>query len=487
MPTENEIQMLRAVRAAGITSREEMANFMGQMGHESGGFTRLEEGFRYTQGIDQIPVASARREGNEALEAARLEALDGRPQELARLMYGGRMGNDDVGDGYFYRGRGYTQLTGEENYRNAGAGVNLELVNTPDLAADRDNAQNIALWYWENRVPQADRDDVSRATHAINGGTNGLADRLNRYDAWHAVLTPEFVVDLDAGRIRANVGVRPVAGLPAIEDGALRRLETGEEVRQLNDNLRTLNIRTDRDREVPAGQTFGRETEHAIRHFQELQSLPVTGRADPDTLQAVSRAIEQQRQAAPLERAQHDPRQNPRNEVPPDQPNQQQRAPLQNAPDAPPAGPPRRVDLDPRDRDHPDFALHQQVLNLVLKHDEKLGRKSDEKSEKMAASLTQLAKENGLSRIDHVVFSMDNGRGVKVGENVFVVQGDPGDPAHNRAHMRTDVAVNTSVVESFKQLEIVNLQQAQELLVQRQSQQTIEQTSATRGLSVSMS
>ena len=148
MPTENEIQMLRAVRAAGITSREEMANFMGQMGHESGGFTRLEEGFRYTQGIDQIPVASARREGNEALEAARLEALDGRPQELARLMYGGRMGNDDVGDGYFYRGRGYTQLTGEENYRNAGAGVNLELVNTPDLAADRDNAQNIALWYW---------------------------------------------------------------------------------------------------------------------------------------------------------------------------------------------------------------------------------------------------------------------------------------------------------------------------------------------------
>lgn len=86
MPTENELQMLRAARAAGMTSREEMANFMAQMGHESGGFTRLEESFRYTRNIDQIPVQSARREGDEALEAARLAALDGRPQELARLM-----------------------------------------------------------------------------------------------------------------------------------------------------------------------------------------------------------------------------------------------------------------------------------------------------------------------------------------------------------------------------------------------------------------
>lgn len=96
MPTDNEIEMLRAARSAGVTSRAEMANFMAQMGHESGGFTRLEEGFRYTQGIQQIPVDSAWREGPQALEAARVTALRGRPQELARLMYGSRMGNDDA-------------------------------------------------------------------------------------------------------------------------------------------------------------------------------------------------------------------------------------------------------------------------------------------------------------------------------------------------------------------------------------------------------
>ena len=49
MPNEHEISMLRAARGAGITSREEMANFMAQMSHESTGFTRLEESFRYTQ------------------------------------------------------------------------------------------------------------------------------------------------------------------------------------------------------------------------------------------------------------------------------------------------------------------------------------------------------------------------------------------------------------------------------------------------------
>lgn len=114
MPTENEIEMLRAARAAGITTREEMANFMAQLGHESGGFTRMEEGFRYTQGIQQIPVDSAHREGDVALEAARRQALAGRLEELARLMHGGRMGNDDAGDGYLYRGRGYTQTHGRE-------------------------------------------------------------------------------------------------------------------------------------------------------------------------------------------------------------------------------------------------------------------------------------------------------------------------------------------------------------------------------------
>jgi putative chitinase len=121
MPTANEIAVLQAARGDEIASRDELANFMAQISSESGGLTRLEEGFHYTRGVDQIPVDSVFREGREAAEAARLEAIAGRPQELARLMYGGRMGNDDAGDGYLYRGRGFIQLTGEDNYHATGA------------------------------------------------------------------------------------------------------------------------------------------------------------------------------------------------------------------------------------------------------------------------------------------------------------------------------------------------------------------------------
>ena len=56
MPTVNEIAMLQAARAVGITSSDDLANLMGQLSHETGGFTRLEEGFRYTRGLHQIPV-----------------------------------------------------------------------------------------------------------------------------------------------------------------------------------------------------------------------------------------------------------------------------------------------------------------------------------------------------------------------------------------------------------------------------------------------
>lgn len=301
MPTTNEIEVLQAARRANITTRDELANFMAQLSHESGGMNQLEESFRYTRGIDQIPVQSAFREGRETLEHARLAALEDRPQELARLMYGGRMGNDDAGDGYLYRGRGFTQLTGEENYRSAGAALGLDLATDPGLAANLENAARISVWYWQERVPQADRDDVSAATVAINGGVIGLRDRHERFDAWHALLTPEFVADLDAGRVRPGAGVGPAAGLGAMEDGALRRFESGVDVRQLQTDLQTLGTRDARGRQVAVNGTYDRSTEQAIRNFQEAHALPVTGRANEQTLEGIQEALQRQPRRRDLE------------------------------------------------------------------------------------------------------------------------------------------------------------------------------------------
>ena len=163
---------------------------MAQAGHESRGLSRLNESFNFTRGISQIPVEAAWRNGNAALESARQEALRGRPENLAELMYGGRMGNDAPGDALKYHGRGYLPLVGKENYERAGKALDLDLVNHPELAAQPEHAGRIAVWQWQTRVPEAAREDVREATRALNGALNGIEARQQRFDVWHQKLTP---------------------------------------------------------------------------------------------------------------------------------------------------------------------------------------------------------------------------------------------------------------------------------------------------------
>jgi putative chitinase len=208
MKKSRETQLMRDAMSAGIKSPRELANFMAQVTHESGDLKWLEESFRYTRSIDQIPVRSARREGLEALEAARTEALRGNPEKLGDLMYGGRMGNTEPGDGYRYRGRGYMQLTGKNGYRAAGDALGLDLVNHPDLAADPGNASKIAAWYWIENVQNVAPENVAGATRIINGGTNGLQDRQERFAEWEKKLTPEFIQALDPMKSLSGIAIR---------------------------------------------------------------------------------------------------------------------------------------------------------------------------------------------------------------------------------------------------------------------------------------
>jgi putative chitinase len=199
--TDRESHLLRQATDAGIESPRELANFMAQAGHESRGLSRLNESFNFTRGISQIPVEAAWRNGSDALESARQEALRGRPGDLAELMYGGRMGNDLPGDALKYHGRGYLPLTGKENYERAGRDLDLDLVNQPDLAAQPEHAGRIAVWQWQNRVPEQARQDVREATYAINGALNGVEDRLKRFEAWQQKLTPEVMERLARGEV----------------------------------------------------------------------------------------------------------------------------------------------------------------------------------------------------------------------------------------------------------------------------------------------
>lgn len=213
-------QLLLDAYAHGIRSPKELANFMAQTSHESSGLAKVEEGFRYSQGIGQIPVQYAHRHGDAELEQARQEAMHGKSEHLAELMYGGRMGNTQPGDGDKYHGRGYIQLTGKTQYEAAGQALGLPLVDEPKRASEPENARKIALWYWD-QVPTSARESVEKAAKVINqgnihakGAPNGLADREHRFEDWQRALTPEVMASLAKGEVTltpANLG--KLAGL----------------------------------------------------------------------------------------------------------------------------------------------------------------------------------------------------------------------------------------------------------------------------------
>jgi predicted chitinase len=184
-PQGRRATLERELDAAGITDPRERAMFMAQMDHETGGFRNMEESFAYRNAEQVMSVsASARRQGSKAVSEALLQG----PRALAEMMYGGRMGNTQPGDGYRYRGRGFVQLTGRANYAEAGKALGLDLVSNPELAASPEVAAKVATWYWSQKgaASAARAGDVSAVTRLINGGSNGLSARDAQYQSYLA-------------------------------------------------------------------------------------------------------------------------------------------------------------------------------------------------------------------------------------------------------------------------------------------------------------
>ncbi len=175
----------------------------------------------------------------------------------------------------------------------------------------------------------------------------------------------------------------------------------------------------------------------------------------------------------------------PRNQAMPAQPAENLRAePATPAPSYQQDTP--LVAMTPLQADHPDHALYQQIREQVTALDARHGRSFDATSERMTVSLLVLAKDNGLDRVDHVVLS--NATADKAaGHNVFVVQGELNNPAHQRAYMPTEQAVQTPVHDSLQRFEVISQQQqqiqAQQLEQQLQTER--EQQGQVRGMSMS--
>lgn len=182
----------KALAACGIRTVERAAMWIAQCGHESGGFVRLAESLNYTPeglaktwpsryAIETVPNLLANKHGRFGNKPADQRAI-------ANYVYGGRLGNDQPDDGWQYRGRGLIQVTGKANYLECGEYMRLPLVAHPELLEDREAAALSTAWFWQARG-LLDVSDVAEATKRINGGTNGLADRLRRYAKALDVLT----------------------------------------------------------------------------------------------------------------------------------------------------------------------------------------------------------------------------------------------------------------------------------------------------------
>lgn len=170
-----------------INTRQRMAAFLAQTGHETGGYTAFVENLNYS--ADGL-MKTFRGFFPDLATAQRYARL---PERIANRVYANRMGNgsEASGDGWRFRGRGAIQLTGRQNYKLFGRAMLFiasdgETILVDDLLkfiATPEGAVETGGWFWTTRNLNAfaDRGDIEGMTRIINGGQNGIADRRVRY------------------------------------------------------------------------------------------------------------------------------------------------------------------------------------------------------------------------------------------------------------------------------------------------------------------
>ena len=181
-------QIFDACTSFKIQTPLRLAHFLAQCSHESAGFTRVEENLNYSaKGLLQVfpkyftEESAIKYEHNGIMIASRV--------------YADRMGNRDETsqDGWKFRGRGYIQLTGKDNYQRFGSKVSENLLTDPDLVATKYPLLS-AAWFWDskNLNELADmgstENEVATITRKVNGGFNGLEERTKLFNKFYELL-----------------------------------------------------------------------------------------------------------------------------------------------------------------------------------------------------------------------------------------------------------------------------------------------------------
>lgn len=156
-----------------------LAMFLAQVAHESGGFLATKENLNYS--AQSLMKTWPKRFPTSAV--AREYARN--PQKIANKVYADRMGNgpESSGDGFKFIGRGLIQLTGRNNYTKFAKAIDSSLDDTVSFLETPEGAVASAGWFWDvNKLNiWADKNDFVGVTRRINGGTNGMDDRKQKF------------------------------------------------------------------------------------------------------------------------------------------------------------------------------------------------------------------------------------------------------------------------------------------------------------------
>lgn len=172
----------------GITNVLRLAHFLAQAGHESGQFKATSENLNYSsKGLLGIFP--------RYFTPALAEQYARKPEAIASHVYGGRMGNgaEATKEGYKFRGRGYIQLTGKDNYTAFDKTVPEDILANPDLVSTKYALASAAWFFNKNNLwaicdKGADQGTVTAVTKRVNGGTIGLPDRIKHFVEYYNLL-----------------------------------------------------------------------------------------------------------------------------------------------------------------------------------------------------------------------------------------------------------------------------------------------------------
>lgn len=171
-----------------------ISHFLAQCAHESGNFSVKQENLNYSAKRLQEVF------GKYFTTHAKALLYERKPVKIASLVYGNRMGNGDEQsiEGYKYRGRGYIQLTGKNNYLLFDkslneTGLEVDIIGNPDLVATTYPLISAAWFFNKNNLNEiADlggtKEIITRVTKKVNGGTHGLESRISYFNKFYKKL-----------------------------------------------------------------------------------------------------------------------------------------------------------------------------------------------------------------------------------------------------------------------------------------------------------